>query len=175
MDSALPHAGPMPECLTSHLTLRPETGADESLLFELYASTREDELALTGWDAATRESFLRMQFNAQRAGYREMFPAGEFSVVLTGGAPIGRLVVNRLPEEIRVVDLVIAAAHQNRGIGTVLMKQLIDESDGTNKPVRLHVLRGSRAFDWYQRLGFRVMEDSEVHIEMERLPAGTNT
>ena len=164
----------MPECLTSHLTLRPEASADEPLLYELYASTREDELALTGWDAPARESFLRMQFNAQRAGYRAMFPAGEFTVVLAGDAPMGRLVVHRTSDEIRVVDLVIAPAQRNRGIGTALMKQLLDESDATNRPMRLHALRGSRAFDWYQRLGFRLIEESDIHIELERQPVPAN-
>src|SRR5687767_10939668 len=149
----------VPESFTLELALRPECSDDEPLLYNLYASTREEELALTDWNAATRESFLRMQFNAQRAGYRTMFPEGEFIMVLAGGTPIGRLVVNRTTEEIRVVDLVITPVQRNRGIGTALMTQLIDESQNLHKPVRLHVLRGSRAFAWYQRLGFRVIED----------------
>jgi ribosomal protein S18 acetylase RimI-like enzyme len=160
--------------MISNLALRPETSADGPLLYELYASTREDELALTNWDAAARESFLRMQFNAQRVAYREMFPAGEFSVVLAGGGPIGRVVVNRTTEEIRLVDLVIAPARRNHGIGTVLMKKLISESNETNRPLRLHVLRGSRAFNWYQQLGFRGIGDSEFYTEMERTAVTAN-
>ena len=165
----------VPETFTLELALRAECSDDERLLYELYASTREEELALTGWDAATRESFVRMQFIAQRSGYREMFPAAEFAIVLAGGAPIGRLVINRSTEELRVVDLVIAPGHRNRGIGTALMKQLIDECADSKKPMRLHVLRGSRALNWYQRLGFRVIEDSEMHVEMERSVTDTNT
>src|SRR5687768_15980380 len=140
----------VPESFTLELALRPECSDDEPLLYNLYASTREEELALTDWNAATRESFLRMQFKAQSAGYREMFPEGEFAVVLASGVPVGRLVVNRTTEETRVVDLIISPANQNRGIGTALMTQLIDESQNLRKPVRLHVLRGSRAFGWYQ-------------------------
>jgi ribosomal protein S18 acetylase RimI-like enzyme len=76
--------------------------------------------------------------------------------------------VHRSAQEIRLVDLVIAPAHRQQGIGTTLMKQLIDNSERARRPLRLHVLRGSRAENWYRRLGFHVITESDVHLELER-------
>ena len=36
----------------------------ESFLYELYASTRSEEMAGWGWDTAQQEFFLNMQFTA---------------------------------------------------------------------------------------------------------------
>jgi len=84
------------------------------------------------------------------------------------------MVVHRATGEIRLVDLVIAPSHRSCGVGTNLLKTLIKESKATRSPLRLNVLRGSRAFAWYQRLGFGVIKDSEIYVEMER-PASATT
>ncbi|WP_157276834.1 hypothetical protein [Paenibacillus sp. Soil766] len=42
---------------------RPE---DESFLYEVYASTRVEELALTGWLEHEVDKFLRMQYEIQQ-------------------------------------------------------------------------------------------------------------
>lgn len=159
--------------MAGQLTLRPETGDDEPLLFALYSSTRADELALTGWDADTCQSFLRMQFAAQRSGYGQMFPNAQFNIVMAGEVPIGRIVVNRAAHEIRVVDLVIAPEERNGGVGTELMRPLIAESANVKLPLRLCVVRGNRALRFYERLGFVKTGELATHLEMERpaLPA----
>jgi hypothetical protein len=39
-----------------------------------------------------------------------------------------------------------------------------------DKPLGLRVLRNNPAHRLYERLGFRVMEETETHIYMEALP-----
>ncbi len=51
------------------LGLRPEEPQDQAFLFELYASTRREELDAWGWPPQARAAFLRMQFQASQ-GYR---------------------------------------------------------------------------------------------------------
>lgn len=150
------------------VSLRPEQPGDEDFLFAVYASTREEELALTNWDEPMRRSFLNHQFNAMRQGYRSMFPAGEFWIIELDGQPAGRLVVNRAAAEIRVVDLALLPAHRNRGIGTLLMRRICA---GADKPVRLTVLKFNRAFHWYARLGFAKIGEQGVYDELEWRPA----
>ena len=152
------------------IQLRDERSGDEPLLFELYASTREEELALTGWDQATRLSFLNMQFRAMRQGYRSMFPQGQFSIILADGLPVGRVVIARLPHEVHLVDIVVLAAHRGRGIGGRVMKVLMTEAAATGMPVRLQVLKQSRAIAFYQRLGFSRMSETEIYDQMEWRP-----
>lgn len=156
------------------LSFRSETADDEAFLYQLYASTRAEELALTGWDEVARATFLQLQFNAQRHGYRAQFPGADYLLVLDGGTRIGRMVVNRTRQEIRLVDLIIDPSHRGHGAGTQLLKQLIVESDATQAPLRLSALRGGRACEWYLRLGFRVTKDSDVHVELEHTPVAQN-
>ncbi len=153
------------------ITLRPELPEDEAFLFEVYASTREQELAMTNWDAPTRHAFLRMQFQAMRKGYREMFPQAAFNIIMREGQPIGRQVLNRAHREIRVVDIALLPRWCGQGIGTLLMRQVISEAAAARLPVRLHVLVNSRPIHWYQRLGFEKLGQADMYQEMEWRPA----
>jgi ribosomal protein S18 acetylase RimI-like enzyme len=153
------------------VSLRPEQPGDEGLLFDVYASTREEELALTNWDEPMRHAFLNQQFNAMRQGYRSLFPSGEFSIIELDGKPAGRMVINRGAMEIRVVDLALLPAHRNRGIGTFLMRQVCTEAANAGKPVRLCVLKNNRALRCYERLGFAKTGELGVYDELEWRPA----
>ena len=44
------------------ITFRLIEDKDMEFLYQVYASTREEELAQVNWDAAQKEEFLRMQF-----------------------------------------------------------------------------------------------------------------
>ena len=160
---------PPKPCPESIITLRPEAPQDEPLLFELYASTRQDELAITGWDSAARMAFLNLQFKAMRQSYRSMFPLAQFSLILANGNAVGRVVVNRTLDEIHVVDLVVSPAQRCRGIGATVIKALIQEAALARKPVRLQVLKNSRAIRFYQRLGFSRINETDIYQQMECL------
>jgi GNAT superfamily N-acetyltransferase len=155
------------------LTLQAESAEDEAFLFEVYASTREEELAVVAWDAAARRRFLEMQFRAMRKGYRGMFPDAEFAVILLDGRPVGRAVVDRSGEAIHVVDLALLGPERNQGIGTRLLRQWTEEAAQTNRPLRLRVLKGSRARRLYERLGFMRTDDDGLYEGLEwRAPGG---
>lgn len=152
------------------VSLRPEQPADEGFLFDVYAGTREEELALTNWDEPTRHAFLNQQFNAMRQGYRSMFPSGEFLIIELGSQAAGRMVIDRGATAIRVVDLALLPAHRNRGIGTLLMRRICAGAAEAGKPVRLCVLKNNRAFHWYVRLGFAKTGELGVYDELEWRP-----
>src|ERR1700687_5081961 len=79
------------------ISLRPIGAADDRFLYELYASTRADELAPLGWDATQRTAFVQMQLAAQTRAYRQEFPDAAFDVILVDAQPAGRLYVDRQP------------------------------------------------------------------------------
>ena len=97
--------------------LRPIEPGEEEFLYRVYASTRQEELAQTGWGEALIETFLRQQFDAQSSYYRENYSETSFDVILADGRPIGRLYVARWPEEIRIVDIALLPVYRNAGIG----------------------------------------------------------
>ncbi len=148
------------------ITIRPEQPQDEAFLFELYASTRQEELDAWGWPPEMRSAFLTMQFRASQ-GYHRAFPDAEFQIVMLDGVNAGRLVVHRTREELHLVDIALLPRHRNAGIGTALLQRIFGEAAATKKPLRLKVLKGSRAGRLYQRLGFAKTGETELHWEME--------
>ncbi|HEX2740032.1 MAG TPA: GNAT family N-acetyltransferase [Rubrobacter sp.] len=156
--------------ITYDLKLRPVEPGDEAFLYRVYASTREEELARTGWDETQKAAFLRMQFDAQSSYYEEHYRGAEFSVILSGGHPAGRLYVARLREEIRIVDIALLPGHRGMGIGTRLLNDLISESEASGQFLSIHVERFNPALRLYERLGFRAVEDKGVYLLMERPP-----
>ena len=150
------------------LVLRDERPDDDTFLRALYASTRIDELAPTGWSAAQAEAFLRMQFDLQRTHYRKHFADARFLVVERDGRPIGRLYVNYTPEDVRVLDIALLPDARGNGVGRRLLEDVIDRATRLGAPVTLHVAVGSPARRLYERLGFRVVKEDPMNFFMER-------
>jgi ribosomal protein S18 acetylase RimI-like enzyme len=146
------------------LSRRAVRADDHAFLFELYASTRAEELELTGWTPEQRSTFLLMQFQAQSEHYKNHYTGSDFTVIEAEGAPIGRLYLARWPREIRIVDVALIPAYRNRGIGTRLIREVFAEAGAAGKAVTIHVEKFNPALRLYQRLGFRTKEDKGVYL-----------
>lgn len=149
------------------IDLRPAGSADEEFLYRVYASTRYDELAPLGWPTDRVEVFLRMQFRAQDAHYRQHYPAAAFDVILVGGEPAGRLYVDRWPDQVRVVDIALLPEFRGAGVGTFLLARLQAEAAAAGLPVSIHVETFNPALRLYQRLGFVKAGGNGVYDLME--------
>jgi ribosomal protein S18 acetylase RimI-like enzyme len=153
--------------------LRPVVDADRAFLVELYGSTREDELAQVQWDDGARRAFVEHQFAAQDAHYRANYPGATLDVVEVDGAPAGRLYVHRGPGDIRIMDIALAPAFRGRGIGTALLRSLIEEADASARKLSIHVEVNNPARSLYDRLGFLPAGEHGVYVLMERPPAAS--
>jgi ribosomal protein S18 acetylase RimI-like enzyme len=150
--------------------LRPVEDADRAFLVELYASTREAELAQLDWDETTKRAFIEHQFSAQDAHYRGNYPGATLDVIEVDGAPAGRLYVHRGPSDIRIMDIALAPAFRGRGIGTALLRELMAEADESGRNLSIHVEMNNPARSLYDRLGFRPAGEHGVYVLMERPP-----
>ena len=157
------------------LELRPSREPDREFLLALYASTRADELAATGWSAAERDAFVRMQFDLQDRHYRASFPGAEHSLIVLGHRAIGRLIVDRGPVEIRVIDISLVPAHRGQGIGSTLLRRVLAEATVAGVPVGLSVDAANPARHLYERLGFVVTNASSMYWSLEWHPSTTST
>jgi ribosomal protein S18 acetylase RimI-like enzyme len=134
--------------------LRPVTAADTELLYEVYASTRYD-VGRLDWSDEAMEAFLRQQFDAQRQAYAQMFPNGRFEVIVVDGVSAGRLYLDEMPSETRLIDIALLPDRRRRGIGTGLLTDLLRSARERGACVTLHVEHdnvGAQAL--YDRLGF---------------------
>jgi ribosomal protein S18 acetylase RimI-like enzyme len=149
------------------VSLRPITPEDESFLAGVYASTRADELAVTGWSEEDKAVFCRRQFDAQAAHYRENYPGALFQVIERDGVSIGRLYVAHWEREIRIVDISLLPEARGTGIGTKLLRDLQEEARLPGKTLTIHVERFNRALQLYHRLGFEQVEDKGVYLLLQ--------
>lgn len=154
----------------SDLTLRRVQSSDAEFLYQVYTSTRLEELAPLAWDAPQREAFLRMQFAAQQQHYRTHYADADFDIILKAEIPVGRFYVYRGVAEIRLLDIALLPEAREAGTGSALVRALLAEADAAGKPVRLYVEQFNRAATLYVRFGFAPIEEHGVYTLMERLP-----
>jgi GNAT superfamily N-acetyltransferase len=150
------------------MIIRPATHDDEPFLLSVYDSTRADELSQAEWQEGQKELFVKWQFDLQRREYDARFPDAEYFVILIDDRPAGRVWIGRDSEQIRLLDIALLPAFQNRGAGTILLRRLIDESEQTGKPLRHMVfVLNNDAHRFYERLGFVIIEDLGAYKHME--------
>lgn len=64
----------------------------------------------------------------------------------------------------------LAPELQGRGLGSAVLRTLLDETDSDGALVRLNVLQGSAAQRLYERHGFTVEDQDPVDVYMLRQP-----
>jgi RimJ/RimL family protein N-acetyltransferase len=151
----------------SNITLRPAGPDDYEFLVEVYGSTRAEELALVPWNNEQRDAFIRSQFNAQQEHYLKTYPAATHDIIVSNGRPVGRLYVARLDHEIRIIDITLLPAERNVGIGSYLIKQLLDDAKQTRKITRIYVEEFNPSLRLFQRLGFSPSEQHGIHLLLQ--------
>lgn len=161
---------PVEESVTLRLALQPITPQDEPFLRQLYATTREAELRLTGWDDEQKAAFVAMQFDAQHRYYQAHYAGARFDLILRDGEPVGRLYVARWPQELRIMDIALLPGHRGQGIGSRLLGGLLDEGRAAGIPVTIHVEQFNPARRLYERLGFCITGDFGIYYLLSRAP-----
>ncbi len=148
-------------------TLRPATPADEPFEFVVYASTRAEELAVTGWDESQKHAFLSMQFRAQSVHYATHFPDATRDVIVVDGKLAGRLIVERAADHILIVDVALVPEFRGQGVGGSYVRLVQKEAASAALPVVIHVEKNNPALRLYNRLGFRAVSDLGIYLELK--------
>jgi ribosomal protein S18 acetylase RimI-like enzyme len=154
------------------LLLRPVEAGDDEFVYQVYASTRADEMALVDWSDEQKEAFLRAQVNAQTAHYKIHFPTAEQSIIQRENVPVGRLILNRLEDMIHIIDIALLPEARNTGIGTAVMNEIMEEAAQGHRPVMLRVEFFNPARRLYARLGFVQTREFSIYHEMVWTPHG---
>lgn len=145
--------------------MRPAAPDDEDFLSQLFASTRP-ELSLIDLPEMQKQSLMTMQFNAQRQQYDASYPDAANDIIMLDGQPAGRMLVDKSERECTLVDIALLPHHRNAGIGTSLIRELLSQANTAGKPVRLHVAKSNPAQRLYERLGFSLVGEQSMYLEM---------
>jgi ribosomal protein S18 acetylase RimI-like enzyme len=157
------------------LHCRPMADADLPFLFRLYAATRAEEVAGTGWPPELQVRFLRQQFEGQHHHYVTYYPEAERLVVEQGEAPVGRLYFEEWPSQIRIIDIALMPDARGRGFGSALIEDVFRRARAAGKKVSIHVEKNNPAMALYRRLGFLTAEDKGVYDLLEWSPPATGS
>jgi len=136
------------------LTYRTMAEGDLPFVAALYASTRTEELAPTGWPEDMKQAFLAQQHAAQHYHYQTYYPGAEWLIVEKDGAAVGRIYLDQGESEIRLIDIALLPAHRGAGIGGAMIGDLLEWAGGLGKSISLHVEPNNKVRAYYLRLGF---------------------
>lgn len=137
--------------------LEPLTEDDGDFRLVVYRATIKSSIdELFGWGDATQEAMVLDQLRS-----------GSHAVIVVDGQRTGVLQVEDTAEAILLSQIEILPQFQGRGIGTSVIRSLIDRSDREGKPLTLHVFRtNDSARRLYERLGFVATGEDEHNIQM---------
>lgn len=152
------------------IALRAATADDLPFLGRLYRDTRRQELEGWGWPQEQREWFLQMQFDARQRSYEAAFPNAEDRIVCIEDVPVGRLLMNREPAALQLIDLALLEEYRNQGLGTELLRRLQRECERGRMVLCLQVLTANPAMRLYRRLGFAEVSADPVYARLEWFP-----
>jgi ribosomal protein S18 acetylase RimI-like enzyme len=139
---------------------------DDAFLRGLYRSVRDPELDLTNWDEAQKSAFANQQFDAQDRWYRAQYQGAEFLMILRGAEPVGRLYLYGRAKELRLMEITLAAAARNAGLGTALVRWIQARAAAAGQAVTLNVETFNPARALYARLGFREEAADGIYVTM---------
>lgn len=88
-------------------------------------------------------------------------------IVLDDGLQVGYCSIERLPDRIAIHELVLLPAFQGKGIGSKILREVLEEAKARSVPVRLQVLKENQAQHLYRTLGFKDSGFDDTHIQME--------
>jgi ribosomal protein S18 acetylase RimI-like enzyme len=139
-------------------------------LAAIYASTRREEVARTGWPAEMQERFLSQQFDAQHRDYRRNYPDAEWLVIERGGVALGRLYLEEAADTLNLIDIALLPEARGSGIGTAMLQDLADEAARNGKSLGIYVERNNPAMRLYLRLGFEKIAEHGLYDQLKWTP-----
>ena len=148
------------------ITLRPVQDADEEFLVSVYASTRAGELKQVPWSQEQKDAFVRMQFAAQKQNY-----AAEHDIIYRGQVAVGRLYLVRSAGGFHILDIAVLPQYRNSGIGSFLLRQLMDEAQQAAKPITIYLESFNPSLGLFRQLAFLPVEEKGFHLLLRWSPS----
>jgi len=146
------------ENIETKITKRIATALDTEFARDIHHKAYHDVIVrqFGSWNVNLQDEFF---YNSWKPESHE--------IILNNHTSCGYCSIEHKPDHIYVHGLVISPDFQNRGIGSKILKELIEESKQKNIPIRLQVLKENHAHGLYRKLGFNDTNETDTHYEME--------
>ncbi len=138
-----------------NFTLRPAEAADDDFLFRLFRDTKIGILHMAQIPEAQIPALIAFQHQSRAHTYRTLYPAAVNSIIEWSGQPIGLLIEHDEGDTVYVVDVELMPEHQRQGLGTALMRAVMDEWAARGRGIRVKVaVENEPSLALWRKLGF---------------------
>jgi len=140
--------------------LRPYNARDFGFARKLYFETMRWVIErVFGWDQSRQD-----------ASFAEWFQPAEVSVITADGLDVGWIQQRIDHNGILLGSIYVAPAMQRKGIGSRVIRALLDVGRQQSKAVTLAVMKINPALALYERLGFRITHEDEYKVYLRADP-----
>lgn len=130
--------------------------SDFNFLYGLNESTTKDYVErVWGWD----EGF-------QKNNFRSKFRPSMYKIIVKDNKDIGALALIERGSKLFIKRIQILPEYQHKGLGTMVLKDILKDAEETGKVVTTKVLKSNPAHKFYQTLGFSFIGETETHYIM---------
>ena len=141
------------------VTLRPAVNAD-------FEACRRTYFAETDWI----NERLQLNRDEQESMFQKLWTPSQVCMIQADGIDVGWLQTVVSKSEHMLGQIFVDAPHQRRGIGTEVLRRIVEEASRLQLPIRLAVVKFNPSRRLYERLGFRVTREDERKVYMSREP-----
>ncbi|QHC22967.1 GNAT family N-acetyltransferase [Streptomyces sp. GS7] len=140
--------------------LRAATAADIETIAELRATVMRADLERLG----------RYDEHRVRQRLRDSFSTEHTSIIMLDRDLAGCVTIRPAEERRWLEHFYLVTHHQGRGLGSAVLRTVLERTDALGVTVGLNVLQGSAARRLYERHGFRVEAEDPIDVFMVRPP-----
>jgi len=141
------------------VTLRPAVNAD-------FEACRRTYFAETDWI----NERLQLKRDEQESMFRKLWTPSQVCMIQADGVDVGWLQTVVSKSEHMLGQIFVDAPYQRKGIGTEVLRRVVEEASRLQLPIRLAVVKFNPSRRLYERLGFKVTHEDERKIYMTREP-----
>jgi ribosomal protein S18 acetylase RimI-like enzyme len=148
--------------MEAQITKRNATAEDTDFARDIHHKAYHDVIIrqFGSWDETMQDNFFKKGWRPET-----------HEIILSGDSSCGYCSIEYNSEQIYLHELVLSPDFQGKGIGSKILKELIEESKQKNIPIRLQVLKENQAQHLYRKLGFNDKKKTDTHFEMEFDPS----
>lgn len=147
-----------------NVTLREVTTDDADFLYRLHRAAMQAYVVQTWgqWDETWQSQYFQQHFDPSAC-----------QIIVIQGQDVGAISVVRRVTDIFLSNIELLPAYQGHGIGTQIIKTLLDEAHQEGVAITLQVLKVNPARRFYERLGFSICGETTTHYKMSTTPGVT--
>lgn len=102
----------------------------------------------------------------QKKYFDENFNPNLIKIIIIDDKYAGILKVTEKVDELHIDEIQLLPEFQGKGIGTKIINDIKSNAEGSNIATKLQVLKTNRARNLYERLGFKIINETETHYIM---------